>query len=88
MQDSCCRLVAETDRFSLLMPHIFSSIVRTRKLVILSTIIKQVPWNKSSLLLKNILQNTQTLQLFTMGNKIVIKNAKLGGLGDGTKRSN
>jgi hypothetical protein len=28
-------------------------------------IIEQVPWNKSSLLPKNILQNTQTLKLFT-----------------------
>ena len=28
-----------------------------------TSIIKQVAWNKSSLLLKNILQNTQILQL-------------------------
>ncbi len=28
--------------------------------------IEQVAWNKSSLLLKSILQNTQTLQLFKM----------------------
>ncbi len=44
--------------------------------------IEQVACNKSSLLLKNILQNTQTLQLFTMNNKTesikkFIKNAKL-----------
>jgi hypothetical protein len=28
--------------------------------------IEQIAWNKSSLVLKKILQNTQTLQLFTM----------------------
>ncbi len=28
--------------------------------------IEQAAWNKSSFLLKNILQNTQALQLFTM----------------------
>ncbi len=47
---------------------------------------EQVAWNKSSLLLKNILQNTQTLQLFTLNFKAesiikVIKNAKPVGLG-------
>jgi hypothetical protein len=31
--------------------------------------IEQVPWNKSSLLLGNILQNIQTLQLFTINIK-------------------
>jgi hypothetical protein len=46
-------------------------------------------WNKSSLLLNNILQNTQTLQLFTMNIKQkvltkVIKNVKLEGLGRDT----
>jgi hypothetical protein len=33
--------------------------------------IEQVAYNKSSLLLRNILQNTQTLGLFTMKNKTV-----------------
>ncbi len=37
--------------------------------LMLQTSFKQVPWNKSSLLLKKILQNTQTLQLFTMNIK-------------------
>ncbi len=32
--------------------------------------IEQVVWNKLSLLLKNYLQNTQTIQLFTIINKI------------------
>ncbi len=44
--------------------------------------IKQVVGNKSSLLLKNILQNAQTLELFTVNIKTesiqkVIKNANL-----------
>jgi hypothetical protein len=48
--------------------------------------IKQVAWNKSSLLLRNNLQNTQTAEQFTMNIKTesinkVIQNAKLGGLG-------
>jgi hypothetical protein len=34
-------------------------------------IIEEAAYNKSSLLLRNILQNTQTLRLFTMNNKIV-----------------
>ncbi len=47
---------------------------------------KQVAWNRSSLLLKNILENAQTLQwilkqsVFTK----VIKDAELGGLGGET----
>ncbi len=53
----------------------------------------QAAWNKTSLLLKNILQNTRTLQLFTMNIKQkvltkVIKNAKLEGLGRETYWSN
>ncbi len=35
-------------------------------------IIEQVAWNKSSLLLNIIIQNTQTLQLFTMNIKTEI----------------
>jgi hypothetical protein len=51
--------------------------------------IKQVAWNKLSLLLRNILQNAQTLQLF----KFILKqevfrksieNAELKGLGEET----
>jgi hypothetical protein len=42
----------------------------------------EVASNKSSLLLKNILQNPQTLQLFAINIKTgIIKNAKLEGLG-------
>jgi hypothetical protein len=49
----------------------------------------QAAWNKSTLLLKNTLQNTQTLQLFTKNFKTesfikVIKNTQLCGLDDGT----
>jgi len=46
---------------------------------------KIVAQNKSSLLLKNVLQNTQTLQLFTMNIKteFFYKHAKLEGLGRG-----
>ncbi len=46
---------------------------------------KIVAQNKSSLLLKNVLQNTQTLQLFTMNFKteIIYKHANLEGLGRG-----
>ncbi len=52
----------------------------------LLNMIKQVAWNRSSLLLKNILEKAQTLQwilkqrVFTK----VIKDAKLGGLGGET----
>ncbi len=35
----------------------------------IQSIIEQVPWNKSSLLLIYILQNTQKLQLFTLESK-------------------
>jgi len=45
------------------------------------TIIKQLAWNKSSLLLKNILQNTQILQVFTINirtESIYIKMQSLG----------
>ncbi len=51
--------------------------------------IEKVPWNKSILLLKNILQNKQILQLLKQ--KVfmtVIKNAKLDGLGEETMWSN
>ncbi len=49
-------------------------------------VIEQVASNKSSLLLKVQMQNTQTLKLFRETIKIknlqvLIKNAKLGGLG-------
>jgi hypothetical protein len=37
--------------------------------LMLPTSFQQVPWNKSSVLLKNILQNTPTQQLFTMNIK-------------------
>jgi hypothetical protein len=52
-------------------------------------IIEQVAWNKSSLLLNIIIQNTQTLQLFTVIIKTEIiyksyKKARLDGLGDRT----
>jgi hypothetical protein len=48
--------------------------------------IEQVAWNNSSILLKIILQNTQTLQLFTIITKTEsinksYLNAKLEGLG-------
>ncbi len=36
------------------------------------SIIEQITWNKSRLLLQNILQNTQTLQLFSLIIKKVI----------------
>jgi hypothetical protein len=39
---------------------------KEREILLKSIIIEQVAWNISSLLLNNILQNTQTLQLFTM----------------------
>ncbi len=36
---------------------------------LITIMIEQVAWNESSLLLENILQTTQTLQLFTMNIK-------------------
>ena len=39
---------------------------KDREILLKSPLIERVDWNKSSLLLNNILQNTQTLQLFTM----------------------
>jgi hypothetical protein len=53
------------------------------------TIVVQIAWNTSSLLLKIILQKTQTLQLFKgqLKEKVftkVIKNSKLEGLGSET----
>jgi hypothetical protein len=50
---------------------------------------EQVARNKSSLILHNILQNTQTLKLFTMIIKTestykIIKNVKVEGLGEET----
>ncbi len=55
--------------------------------------IEQVAWNKSSLLLKIQIQNTQTLQLFTETIKTEsifkgYKNAKHEGLGSDTERPN
>jgi hypothetical protein len=50
---------------------------------------EQVAWNKSNLLQRIILQNTQTLQLFTIDiwteiiNKSYKKNADVAGLGQG-----
>jgi hypothetical protein len=52
-------------------------------------VIEQVAWNKSSLLLKIQMQNTQTFQLFTINIKTEIiyisyQNAMLGSLGTET----
>jgi hypothetical protein len=58
----------------------------TKALMAVTSMTGKAAWNKSSLLLNNILQNTQTLQLFTMNIKQkvftkVIKNVKLEDLG-------
>jgi len=47
--------------FTKYLPNIYG-----HKISIFSSIIEQAAPNKSSLLLKNILQNTHTLQLFAM----------------------
>ena len=54
-----------------------------------SDMIEEVAWNKSSLLLRNILQNLQTLQTFTINIKTEsvcnsFFNGKLAGLGKKT----
>jgi hypothetical protein len=48
------------------VPTIFQPIQHQ---LMLQTSFQQVPWNTSSLLLKNISQNTPTQQLFTMNIK-------------------
>jgi hypothetical protein len=56
------------------------------------TIIERLAWNKSSFLLKRILQNTQTLQQFTVNIELEsiyksYKKCQAGGLGRKTWRS-
>ncbi len=50
---------------NVVIQSVFLPIVIIQRLF-LPSMMEQVAWNKSSLLLKNISQNTQTLQLYTI----------------------